>query len=544
MSSILTSTISSIDAIKILIDNTSEKVLNPNHRNSSERIAIENNIDDSNANAGLKIQRVYDEYNDFIEEEKRKTSERVQDEQTRIEEYLKLENLFIEKIHIFNDLMNTLYSSIQENIVNKNQNVFNEEIEKNLKNIVNGLKNFNEKLTFLEKDVKNIILEKIKKANILINKIYNLNIDIRYFPVKQVPNGIYKYIDQRDQLVNELNDIIGVTVVKDHNNFEVRLHNGMCLINDDKKQNLMVLTSETDDKYISVAYWDNNEKKLKKMEHMIPSGSLGALFSFRREELQNAKNKLGQLTINFADSINENHTLGYDILGNLGKQVFNISTPEIISSSNNISNPFTSIKWISTSDAQDTNYIVSMQNNHWIVKRLRDQTICEELEVYKNSNNTYLTFDGMELKIEGNNNEGNMYMIKPYSKTLDELELLIVENSPFAFSSTNDISQQNKNNAIIIHNLNKDKLVNKKDTLGTSYLKFLKSISYKCNDLEEKVPFKRQMIEILKKKKLSVSDDINEDYQKLSYEQKCYIANVKILKMAESIFNDIVDCYS
>ncbi|WP_178919235.1 FlgK family flagellar hook-associated protein [Buchnera aphidicola] len=543
MSSILNSTISSIDAIQILIDNTSEKVLNPSYRDSSERISIENNIDESNANAGVKIQKVYDEYNNFIEEEKRRTSERVQDEQTRIEEYIKLEDLFIEKIHIFNDLMNKLFSSIQENISNKNQNVFNEEIEKNLKNVVTGLKNFNEKLTFIENDVRNTISEKIKKANILINKIYNLNVTIRYFPVKQVPNGIYKYIDERDRLVDELNDIIGVTVIKDNNNFEVRLNSGMCLVNNDKKKNLMILTSDTDKRYISVGYWDDHEKTLKKIEHMIPSGSLGALLSFRKEELKNARNKLGQLTVNFADSINENHTLGYDMLGNLGKQVFNISTPEIISSSNNKSNPFTSIQWISTSNAQDTDYIVYMQNNHWTVQRLRDKTTFEP-EIYHNNNNVYLTFDGMELKIEGNNNEGNMYMIKPYDKTLDELELLIVENTPFAFSSTNDINQQNRNNEIIIYNLNKDKLVNKKDTLGMSYLKFLKSISYKCNDLEEKVPFKRQMIRILNNKKLSMSDDINEDYQNLSYEQKCYIANVKILKMAESIFNDIIDCYS
>lgn len=543
MSSILTSTISSINAIKILIDNTSKKVLNPHYRNSSERISIENNIDESNANAGVRIQKVYDEYNNFIDEEKRKTSERVQDEQTRIEEYLKLEDLFVKKIHIFNDLINKLYSSIQENIVNRNENVFNKEIESNLKNVVAELKNFDDKLNTLENDVKNDILEKIKKANILINKICDLNIDIHYFPVEQAPNGVYKYIDERDQLVNELNDIIGVTVIKDNDNFEVRLNSGMCLIKNDKKKNLMILTSNTDEKYVSVGYWDEHEKTLKKMEHMIPSGSLGGLFSFRREELKNAKNKLGQLTVNFADSINENHTLGYDILGNLGRQVFNISTPKIISSSHNPSNPFVSIKWMATSDAQDTDYIVSMKNHQWVVQRLRDQTIFEP-EIYQNNNNTYLTFDGMELKIEGNHNEGNMYMIQPYAKTLDELELLIVENNLFASSSTNDMSQQNRNNAIIIHNLNKDKLVNKKDTLGMSYLKFLKSISYKCNDLEEKVPFKRQMIKILENKKLSVSDDINEDYQNLSYEQKCYIANVKILKMAESIFNDIIDCYS
>jgi len=228
---------------------------------------------------------------------------------------------------------------------------------------------------------------------------------------------------------------------------------------------------------------------------MIPSASLGALLTFRREDLQNAKNKIGQLTINFADSINSVHTLGYDILGNIGKQVFKISNPEIISSSQNQSYLPTSIKWVDTADAQDTNYIVFLKNNHWTVTRLRDHSVVEP-DIYQQDNNTYITFDGIEFKIEGNDAEGNMYMIKPYSKTLNELELLIIKNDLFSISSSDDLNQKNRNNAIKIQHLHQEKIVNKKETLYESYLRFLKSISYKCNDLEEKVPFKRNMIEI------------------------------------------------
>lgn len=544
MSSILTSTVTGIDAIKILINNTANKIINPKYKEEIEKnIFVENTIDESNFNAGVRIKQVYDDYNDFIKEEKRKISERVQDEQTKIERYLKLEDLFGEKSDIFTSLINQLYSSIENDIVNNNENVFNEKIENNLKEITTQLKNFDEKLTFLEKDVKESITEKIKKANILINKIYDINVDIRYFPTVQLPNRIDSFIDKRDELIDELNDIIGVKVVKKNNTFKVCLNNGMCIIDDYNKQNLIALTSSTDDKYISVGYWDNDEKTLKKMENMIPSASLGALLTFRREDLQNARNKIGQLTVNFADSINQCHTLGYDILGTLGKQVFNISNPEVIASSTNQSYPLTSVKWTSTSDAQDTNYIVFFKNNHWTVTRLRDHSIVQP-DIYQQNDNKYITFDGIEFKIEGDNVEGDIYMIKPYSETLNQLELLIVKNDRFSISSTNDLSQTNKDNAIKIHHLNEENIVNKKETLYESYMRFLKSISYKCNDLEEKVPFKRNMIQILKNKKLSESDDIHENYQNLNYEQKCYLANVKILKMAETIFNEIVDCYS
>lgn len=365
MSSILTSTITGINAIKILINDTADKIINPKYKHEIEKdIFIENTVDDSNFNAGVRVKEVYDDYNDFIREEKRQISARVQDEQTQIEEYLKLEDLFGEKSNVFIGLINELYTAIETDIVNNNVHVFNENIENKLNTIVSQLKNFDEKLSFLEKDVKETITKKIKQANILINKIYDINIDIQFFPKPQLFEKIDGFIEQREQLIDELNDIIGVKVVKEKNNFKVCLNNGMCIIDNQNKQNLIALTSQTDDKYISVGYWDKDENTLKKMEHMIPSASLGALLMFRREDLQNARNKVGQLTINFADSINECHTLGYDVLGNLGKQVFSISNPEVISSSSNTSYVPTSVKWVSTSDAQDTNYIVFLKNNY------------------------------------------------------------------------------------------------------------------------------------------------------------------------------------
>ncbi|AWH90448.1 flagellar hook protein [Buchnera aphidicola (Melanaphis sacchari)] len=545
MSSILNSIINNMHAIQILIDDTSNKIMYPKHKRiTTEKILIKNQIDESNLNPGVQIQKIYDEYNDFIQEEKRKTSEKVENEETKIEQYLKLEHLFGEKSNIFSSLINQLFSSIKENIINKNENVFNEEIENNLNKIIISLKEFDNKLNDLEKSTKELIAEKIKKANILINKIYDINIDIRYFPIKQLPNRIESYIEKRDHLIDELNNIIGIKVTKDHDEFKVFLNSGMCIIDDYKKYNLITLTSSLDDKYISVGCWDD-ENKLKKIEHMILSGSLGALFEFRNGDLENSRNKIGQLTINFADSINRYHTIGYDSLGNPGKQVFNISDPKIISSSTNELHPSVSIKWVNTSNAQDSNYVVLSENNHWTITRLKDHKIINP-EIYQDNDNTFITFDGIELRFRTKNStEGNIYMIKPYFNTLSELRLLIVKNNPLALSSTNDLSQINKNNAIIIHNLNKDELVDKTETLFQSYLRFLKYLSYKCNDLEEKVPFERNMIKILDNKKLSTSDDnIDENYQKLSYEQKCYLANAKILKLAENIFNEIVECYS
>ncbi|CAL4326405.1 FlgK family flagellar hook-associated protein [Buchnera aphidicola] len=542
MSSILDTAISGINAMRILINNTTDKINHPAEKNIENRIFLENTMQDSDFNTTVKVQEIYDNYNDFITEEKRKTNVQVQDEQTKIEQLLKLEDLLCEKSNIFNELINALYEQIDNDVINKN-NIINHNVKEKSNKIISALKDFDRKLKFLEKDIKESVINNLQKVNTLIDEIHDATIDIRYFPVLKLPNRVQSFIDKRDNLVDELNDLVGVKVVKGEDSYKVYLNNGICIIDNNQKQNLIPLTSKSDDRYISVGYIDNNEKRVKKIEDMIPSASLGALLKFRKEELTHARNRIGQLTVNFADSINSYNILGQDVFGHIGKQFFNISNPEVIASSTNHSSPITSAKWVSTSNSKDTDYVVFLKNNNWSVKRLSDDSFVQP-NIRKENNNLLITFDGIEFAIQGKNDDGDIYMIKPYSKTLEKLELLIDDDEPFLFTSNNKINYQSTNINMPIKNIHKEILVNHQDTLDESYQKFSKAIAYKCNLLEEELPFKKNMIGILRDKKISMSNDAKKDYLDLNYEQECYLANVKVLQTAERIFNEIIDCYS
>ncbi|WAI18500.1 MAG: flagellar hook-associated protein FlgK [Buchnera aphidicola (Acyrthosiphon caraganae)] len=543
MSSILNTAIAGMNAMKIMIDNTVDKINNPTKKNSGKRIFLENDVQNSNKKTTVKVKEIYDNYNDFIIEEKRKTDVQVQDEQTKIEQLLKLEDLLCEKSNIFNILINDLYKQIEKDIVIDKKNVINVNIKNKLTNIVVAIKDFDQKLKFLEKDIKESVINNIKKANTLIDEIHDVTMKIRYFPMLTIPNRMNNLIEQRDDLVDELNNLIGIKVVKDHDDYKLYLNNGIPVIDNSQKQNLLPLTSKSDDRYISVGYIDDDDQTVKKIEDMIPSATLGALLKFRREELTNTRNKIGQLTINFADSINSYHAVGYDMFGHVGRQIFNVSHPEVIASSSNNSSPTISAQWISASNAKDTNYIVYFKNNNWTVTRLSDHTIVQP-NIRTENNNLFITVDGIEFLIQGKSADGDIYMIKPYSKTLEELELLVDQNEPFAFSSIDDVNYPNRNNAMIINKFNGDLLVDHKETLDEAYQKFSKSIAYKCNALEEELPFKKNMVNILENKRISMSEDLEKNYQELNYEQECYLANVKVLQTAESILNDIIERYS
>ncbi|MBZ2279954.1 flagellar hook protein, partial [Buchnera aphidicola] len=74
--------------------------------------------------------------------------------------------------------------------------------------------------------------------------------------------------------------------------------------------------SDTNSQYISIGSTENEfSNNITNVENLFQTGSLGALLKFRREELNNARNTVGQLALNFSDSMNSFHTLGYDQYG-------------------------------------------------------------------------------------------------------------------------------------------------------------------------------------------------------------------------------------
>lgn len=79
----------------------------------------------------------------------------------------------------------------------------------------------------------------------------------------KIPNRIQGFIDKRDDLVDELNNLVGVKVVKGNDSYKIYLNNGICIINNNQKQNLIPLTSKSDDRYISVGYIDKDENRVK-----------------------------------------------------------------------------------------------------------------------------------------------------------------------------------------------------------------------------------------------------------------------------------------
>lgn len=137
----------------------------------------------------------------------------------------------------------------------------------------------------------------------------------------QPPNDI---LDQRDQLIAELNKEINVTVVKQSDGaYNVFMGQGQALVVGQQAFKLTAKPSLDDPQRMDVAYSSFGGDQFLPQDS-LDGGTLGGLLAFRAESLDPAQNGLGLVAIGLAQTFNDQHQLGQDLNGALGGYFFNV----------------------------------------------------------------------------------------------------------------------------------------------------------------------------------------------------------------------------
>ncbi|MCE5182871.1 MAG: flagellar hook-associated protein FlgK [Betaproteobacteria bacterium] len=143
-------------------------------------------------------------------------------------------------------------------------------------------------------------------------------------------------LDQRDQLLGELNKIVKVTTVKQDNGIlNVFIGNGQTLVVGSQASQLAATPALQDPERIEVGIITIGKTVLLGQGSM-QGGSLGGILAFRSETLDPAQNALGRVAIGLAQTFNDQHQLGIDLNGALGGNFFTLPVPKVIP---NLTNP-------------------------------------------------------------------------------------------------------------------------------------------------------------------------------------------------------------
>ncbi|HZN23166.1 MAG TPA: flagellar hook-associated protein FlgK [Burkholderiales bacterium] len=168
----------------------------------------------------------------------------------------------------------------------------------------------------------------VSSVNAYAREIASLNsrISMAQINPNQPPNDL---IDERDQLISELNKLIGTSVVQQADGtVNVSIGSGQGLVVGNQAFGLAAIPDADVPNRLQVAFVVGSTM-VPLQRNVLSGGSLGAVLAFRAGPLTEAQNELGRIAAGLAHTFNAQHRLGQDLLGNLGGDFFTPVQPVV-----------------------------------------------------------------------------------------------------------------------------------------------------------------------------------------------------------------------
>ncbi|TWD35277.1 flagellar hook-associated protein FlgK [Pantoea sp. SJZ147] len=543
MSSIINSAMSGLSAAQAALSTTSNNISNYTVAGYSRQTTI---LAEANSTLqgksyygnGVNVTGVQREYDGFIAAQLRGSSANYSAANTQYSQVSNIDDLMSTSTTNLSTAIQGFFSNMQNVVSNANDPAARQSMLSNSQGLVNQFQTQAQYLTNMQNSVNTNIASNVDQINTFTTQISNLNQQIAKLSTANgaTPNDL---LDQRDQLVNGLNNIVGVTVSQQDGSYTVSMANGTSLVNGFQSTKLVAMPSSSDLTRTTVGYVDPQAGNVEIPESSLTTGSLGGMLSFRSQDLDLAQNQLGQLAAAFTTSFNTVHKQGFDSNGNQGVDFFNIGSPTVQGNSKNTSSATLTAAWTDTSALQASNYTVSYDGTNWSATRLSDNTKTT-LTPTTSGGATTLNLDGMSLTVNGTPNAKDSFLVKPVQNVVNGMSVAITSGSQIAAAAATGGESDNRNAQKLLA-LQDAKVVNGNATISQAYGAMVSTIGNKTQALKTTSTTQQNVVTQLTNRQQSVSGvNLDEEYANLTKYQQYYMANAQVLKTASTVFDALL----
>lgn len=236
--------------------------------------------------------------------------------------------------------------------------------------------------------------------------------------------------DQRDQLVLELNQHIGSTVIEQSDgSFSVFFGNGQPLVVGTSRFTLTTSASTDDPSKLVVGLKTPSGATTTVPESLITGGALGGLLQFRSDSLNDAQDRLGLMALGIASAFNDQHHLGQDLTGAMGGDFFNLPSPVINADAGNTGTAAISMTLNDVSAALPSDYALDYSASGYTLRRLSDNTT-----LFSNATLPQ-TVDGWTIDVTGTPAAGDSFKLLPTHYAARDLTVAITDARNIAAAS-------------------------------------------------------------------------------------------------------------
>ena len=285
----------------------------------------------------------------------------------------------------------------------------------------------------------------VAQINSYVERIDDMNQQITKAKASGVgnhaPNDL---LDQRDQLVSELNQLVGVKVLEQDGNFSLTLNSGQVLLGGPTIYPLHAVPSAADPKRYAIATtsgFTNGEPILSEVADIsIKSGQLGGLLQYRADTLDPAQNALGRLAVGMAVEFNQLHKQGFDLNSVVGTDFFKVSIADTATKAlsnkgtgefkvdfirEDQNDPDSDVTGIAALTAQD--YEIKFENSAYHIRALPSGG-WDEINDPKGG----FKKDGLFIELTGDAQEGDVWRLQPTRNSADSFKVEMRDPSKIA----------------------------------------------------------------------------------------------------------------
>ncbi|WP_275145798.1 flagellar hook-associated protein FlgK [Citrobacter portucalensis] len=494
---------------------------------------------------GVYVSGVQREYDSFITNQLRAAQNQSSGLTTRYEQMSKIDNLLSSKTSSISTSMQDFFTSLQTLVSNAEDPAARQALIGKADGLVNQFKTTDQYLRDQDKQVNTAIKASVDQINNYSKQIASLNDQISRMTGVGAGASPNDLLDQRDQLVSELNQIVGVEVsVQDGGTYNLTMANGYSLVQGSNARQLAAVPSSDDPNRTTVAYVDGVAGAVEIPEKLLNTGSLGGLLTFRSQELDQTRNTLGQLALAFADAFNTQHKEGFDANGDQGKDFFAIGIPEVFNNAKNTGTGSLSAKITDSSAVQATDYKIVFDGKDWQVTRLADNTSFKATVT-----GGKMSFDGMEITVNAGAKANDSFTVKPVSNAIVDMKVMVTDESKIAMAqvSKNDTDptidkgkSDNRNGQKLLDLQTKATVGNK--TFNDAYATLVSDVGNKTATLKTSATTQNNVVTQLYRQQQSISGvNLDEEYGNLQRFQQYYLANAQVLQTANALFDALIN---
>lgn len=490
---------------------------------------------------GVQVNDVQRAYDGFINNQLRGASTQYEALNSRYEQLSQIDNMLGDDTSNVSLSLDNVFAALDKISSDPVSSSARQEALAQFKAIAYQFNSNSATLNGLEKNTNTQISQSVDDINSYAKQLASLNkaIDKVHGQTGNLPADL---LDQRDQLLDKLNDLVGIKVNENTSTgrVDVTFANGLSLVNGDQSYQLQASTSSSDPKTTVVSYIDAAGNSIPLNEDKITTGKLGGLFKFRNEDLVDARNKLNQMALQMANKFNEVNKDGYDLNGEPGGDIFNIADPVALANRNNTGDATLNVTYSDASSVGAGNYTITYKGpgvNDWEIKDKDGQLVTPTV-----GDNGELQFDGVSFTPEGTPQPGDSFGLDPLAGVADKISVVISDGDQIAASSSSDPTDQSNNENVKALIDIKDETLVGNATLTEAYASLVSSVGSSMTALKADLTTTGNVGSVLLEQQQAVSGvDMNEEYMNLQMYTQYYQANAQVLQTATTLFDAILN---